>query len=484
MNIVEQKENRTQLRKLFEQTFGAAPDTVVALAGDGSDRRLFRLKNGSRSAVGVSNADRLENAAFLEFSRHFRRCGLPVPEIYAETGDRSCYLEEDLGDTNLFQLLARLRKPGAPFPQEAAAVYSKAVKLLPRFQITAGKTLDYKYCHPRAEFDRQSMMWDLNYFKYYFLRLAQIPFNEQKLEDDFNRFTQFLLGADRDYFLYRDFQSRNIMVRDAAEPWFVDYQGGRRGALQYDMASLLFDGKADLPHELREQLLDEYLQAAAELIEIEPEKFRLHYYGFVHIRIMQALGAYGLRGFYEKKVHFLHSIPYAVRNLEYLLRKAKLPVELPELRAVFERIAGSSYLRNFGAASPGLTVRIQSFSFKKGLPPDQRGHGGGFTFDCRALPNPGRYPQYAQLTGQDPQVKEFMERDADVKRFLEHVFPLVEQSVENYRRRNFTDLAVSFGCTGGRHRSVFCAEALARRLREKYGVEIELEHAVIGGAGA
>jgi len=407
-----------------------------------------------------------------------------VPEILAENADRTLYIEEDLGETNLFQLLTRLRKPCAQFPQEAAAVYRKVVKKLPQFQINAAKDLPYQYCYPRPEFDRQSMIWDLNYFKYFFLKLAKIPFGEQELEDDFNRFADFLSGAEREYFLYRDFQSRNIMVRENGEPWFVDYQGGRRGALQYDIASLLFDAKADLPFELREELLELYLDAVSEIMEIDREKFCQYYYGFVYIRIMQAMGAYGLRGFYEKKTHFLQSIPYAIRNLEYLLRKAQLPIELPALTEAFNAITRSSYLRQFGTASPGLRVRIQSFSFRRGMPLDTRGHGGGFIFDCRALPNPGRYPQYATLTGRDAPVIEFLAKEPDVAVFLEHIFALAGQSVENYRKRNFTDLSVAFGCTGGRHRSVYCAENLARHLRAKYGVEVELEHNIIGAGTA
>ncbi|MDD2772963.1 MAG: RNase adapter RapZ [Elusimicrobiales bacterium] len=469
------------LKELFLKTYGE-PASAAALPGDGSDRKLFRLAGAGRSVIGAVNADAKENAAFISFSRHFRKCGLPVPEIYAEDLQKGIYLEEDLGYANLFQLLTKLRAAGAPrsalFPREALEVYRKAVKLLPKFQIDAGQTLDYSKCYPRAEFDRQSMMWDLNYFKYYFLRLAKIPFNEQALEDDFNRFTDFLLEAQSGYFLYRDFQSRNIMVREG-EPWFIDYQGGRRGALQYDIASLLFDAKADIPFDIREELLELYLDTAAGMIKIDREKFRAHYYGYVYIRIMQAMGAYGLRGFYEKKLHFLQSIPYAVKNLEYLSRKAKLPLELPAFDGVWRNIIASSYLRQFGAARPGLTVRVQSFSYRVGLPRDDKGHGGGFVFDCRALPNPGRCAEYAPFTGMDAPVIKFLAGEPEAARFLKNVRALTGQSVENYRKRNFTDLLVSFGCTGGRHRSVYCAETLAKHLREKYDVEVEITHAAL-----
>ena len=462
------------LKVLFESRFGQPVQSVASLKGDASDRKLFRLSAASQTAIGVVNPNVQENRAFLEFSRHFRKCGLPVPEIYAEDLDRGMYLEEDLGDTTLFQFLTANHAEGG-LSNETLTLYRKVVKLLPRFQIEAGRTLNYDVCYPRSSFDKQSMMWDLNYFKYYFLRLAKIPFSEQALEDDFERFTEFLLEAERGYFLYRDFQSRNIMVRDGG-PFFIDYQGGRRGALQYDVASLLFDAKADLPVEVRDELLERYLEAASKLEPIDRTAFLTYYPGFVYIRIMQAMGAYGLRGFYERKHHFLASIPYAIRNLEYLLRTAELRVELPELTQVWRRLVASSSLRQFGTASLKLTVRIQSFSYTDGVPTDEKGHGGGYAFDCRALPNPGRFEQYAKLTGRDDSVIAFLENEPAVRDFLGHVFALIDQTVENYQTRNFTDLIVAFGCTGGQHRSVYCAERLAKHLREKFQVNVEVRH--------
>lgn len=462
------------LRLLFESRFGEPVERVTPLKGDASDRRLFRLSAASRRAVGVVSSDGQENRAFLEFSRHFRKHGLPVPEIYAEDLERGMYLEEDLGDTTLFQFLTSSRTGDALSP-EALSLYRQVIALLPRFQIEAGQSLSYGVCYPRGNFDRQSMLWDLNYFKYYFLRLAKIPFSEQALEEDFDRLAEFLLQAERRFFLYRDFQSRNIMVRDGG-PWFIDYQGGRRGALQYDVASLLFDAKADLPVEVRDELVLRYLDAAAMLTPIDRTAFLTYYPGFVYIRIMQAMGAYGLRGFYERKHHFLASIPYAIRNLEYLLRTAELPVPLPELTQVWRRLVASSVLRQFGTASLKLTVRIQSFSYPDGLPADEKGHGGGYVFDCRALPNPGRSEQYATLTGRDDAVIVFLENEPAVRAFLGHVFALIDQTVENYQTRNFTDLLVTFGCTGGRHRSVYCAERLAHHLREQFPVNVEVRH--------
>jgi aminoglycoside/choline kinase family phosphotransferase len=462
------------LRELFGRRFGEAVTRLVPLRADGSDRKLFRLASPTRTAIGVANTDQHENRAFLEFSRHFKKCGLPVPEIYADDPDADVYLEEDLGDTTLFQFLTAQRTDDG-LSGETIALYRRTVEMLPRFQIEAGRTINYQACYPRFSFDRQSMRWDLNYFKYYFLRLAKIPFNEQALEDDFERFTDFLLAADRQFFLYRDFQSRNIMIRDG-QPFFIDYQGGRQGALQYDLASLLFDAKADLPFALRDELLQGYLEAASRLVPLNRDAFLAYYPGFVYIRIMQAMGAYGLRGFYERKPQFLASIPYAVRNLEFLLRTTELPVEIPELTQVWHRLAASSALRQFGTASLKLTVRIQSFSYKDGTPADDKGHGGGFVFDCRSLPNPGRYPQYAHLTGRDETVIAFLRSEPAVREFLGHVGALIGGAVENYQSRNFTDLLVAFGCTGGQHRSVYCAEWLAQHLRERFSIDVELRH--------
>lgn len=464
---------KESLKGLFMTRFNEPVESVVPLKGDASSRKLFRMKSGGRSVIGVVGPDRLENRAFLGFSRHFRSAGLPVPEIYAEDLAKGIYLEEDLGETTLFDFLTANRAQEG-FPESVTQAYRRVVEVLPKFQIAAGRPLDYGLCYPRGSFDKQSMIWDLNYFKYYFLRLAHVPFNEQKLEDDFEHFTDFLLGADREFFLYRDFQSRNVMLRDGS-PWFIDYQGGRKGALQYDVASLLFDAKADIPQGARKDLLDFYLRSASELIAIDRAEFLKYYPGYVYIRIVQALGAYGLRGFYERKAHFLQSIPYAVRNLEHLLRTTELPVKLPELMRVFRRLVASSALRQFGEAKLKLTVRVESFSYRSGLPSDERGHGGGYVFDCRALPNPGRHERYSKLSGQDEEVMEFLGKEPAVKKFLTHVCGLIEQSVENYQSRNFTDILVAFGCTGGLHRSVFCAERLAERLRKK-GVPVELIH--------
>jgi aminoglycoside/choline kinase family phosphotransferase len=464
------------LKKLFEQHFRSPVEQVRPLQGQlgGSGRKIIRLAAEKVSAIGILYDVREENAAFLEFSRHFRRHGLPVPEIYAEDLDHGAYLEEDLGDTSLFEFLSQHRT-GENIAPPVVEAYRKVIATLPRFQVETGRDLNYKLCYPRDSFDRQSIAWDLNYFKYYFLRLAGIPFSEQALEDDFGRLTDFLLSAPRDYFLYRDFQSRNIMLRDG-QPYFLDYQGGRKGALQYDVASLLYDAKADLPPELRQQLLDHYLDTLAGFVEVEREEFLQHYYAYVYIRIMQALGAYGFRGFYERKVHFLQSVPYALKNLRWLLHNVALPIALPTLTAAFHSMLASEKLQGLASDADNLVVRISSFSFHRGLPKDESGNGGGFVFDGRSLPNPGRKERFKLLTGRDAPVIDYLNQQESVHQFLASVMSLVDASVHSYQRRGFKHLMVSFGCTGGQHRSVYLAEQVAKRLRERTAVEVILQH--------
>ena len=464
------------LKKLFEQHFHAPPARMQPVQGDlgGSGRKIIRLANDKDSAIGVLYGVREENVAFLEFSRHFRKHGLPVPEIYAEDLDRGAYLEEDLGDTTLFEFLSQNRD-GAHIAAPVVEVYRKVVAVLPRFQVEAGRDLNYSASYPCASFDRQSIAWDLNYFKYYFLRLAGIPFSEQRLENDFSRLTDFLLSAPRDYFLYRDFQSRNIMLRDG-QPFFVDYQGGRKGALQYDIASLLFDAKADLPPELRQRLLDAYLDRLSEFLDLDRDAFLHFYYAYVYARLLQALGAYGFRGFYERKTHFLQSVPYALKNLRWLLHNTKLPIELPTLMDAFQGMLASEKLSGLASEAQNLVVRIFSFSFHRGLPQDDTGNGGGFVFDGRSLPNPGREERFKSLTGKDAPVIEYLNQQESVHQFLAGVLSLVDASVDNYQQRGFKNLMVSFGCTGGQHRSVFLAEQLAKRLRIRNGLEVVVRH--------
>jgi aminoglycoside/choline kinase family phosphotransferase len=503
------------LKSLFEQHFHAPPERVQPLQGQlggsgrvivrlsrgeqnkarlsGGEQDKARLAGGGQSAIGILYDVREENVAFIEFSRHFRRHGLPVPEIYAEDLRHGAYLEQDLGDTTLFEFLVANRG-GENIAPAVVDTYIKVVQALPRFQVEAGRDLNYKVCYPRASFDRQSIAWDLNYFKYYFLRLAGIAFNEQALENDFSRLTRFLLTAPRDYFLYRDYQSRNVMLLNG-EPFFLDYQGGRKGALHYDIASLLYDAKADLPPALRQKLLDHYTDALRGMIGLERDAFMHHYYAFVYARIMQALGAYGFRGFYERKPHFLQSVPYAMKNLRWLLQNATLPIALPALTNAFQGIVDSQKLLVLvaegdrrrstdkpqpllpAAATDKLVARIFSFSFHRGGPPkDETGHGGGFVFDARSLPNPGREKRFQMLTGRDAPVIDYLRQHKSVDEYLKNAVALVDASISNYQSRGFKSLTASFGCTGGQHRSVYLAEQMAKHLRANPGVEVVLRH--------
>ncbi len=455
---------------LFCQWCGHTPTQHTDLPPSGSNRRYVRLSDGNVSAIGVYNADQKENEAFISFSQSLLSAGVNVPEIYGQQLAYGVYLQQDLGNETLYSLLTRVRKENdGQFTPELKDIYKKVLTSLALIQSKGTKAIDFSKCYPRSAFDRQSMMWDLQYFKYYFLKLSHIVFDEQALENDYNKLIDFLLEVPHDSFLYRDFQSRNIMIVDN-EPWFIDYQGGRRGALHYDVASLLYDAKADIPQPIRDELLQHYIKQTGD------EMFETHYYGYVLIRIMQAMGAYGYRGFFEKKAHFLKSIPFALANMSSIIDNHPLPIDTPELMRVLNNITTSEQLLSIANTSK-LKVSVSSFSYKHGIPSDNSGNGGGFVFDCRALPNPGRYERYKQLTGRDQEVIDFF---ANVKEqmdaFITPIKQLVAMSVERYMERGFTNLAINFGCTGGQHRSVFCAEQIAQWLKQTYDIEVVLKH--------
>ena len=462
------------LLALFEQWAGERCIESHCLSGGGSNRHYYRLRSASRQCVGAIGESVRENEAFFTISRHLYDKGIPVPQIYAIDPTRRCYLQQDLGDETLYLHLFEKKRQGGGFDAEMLSLYKPALADLATIQI-AGRDLDFSVAFPRAEFDRRAMLWDLNYFKYYFLKLAYIPFDEERLENDFNNFIDFLLQADTSFFVYRDFQSRNIMIHDGTL-YYIDYQGGRRGAAQYDAASLLYSAKSDIPQPARTELLQYYLdkllgRSNPAPTPLQPTPFDkatwyAHFWGYVMIRIMQAMGAYGYRGYFERKPYFLESIPLAISNLRWVVENHPLPVDLPELqrvwRAIVDRAPTSPVLPS------SLTVRVGSFSYKQGIPDDPSGNGGGFIFDCRALPNPGRYPEYRQYTGKDNPVIEFLAKEPSVAAFLSNAKQLVAQSVDKYLERHFTHLEVHFGCTGGQHRSVYCAEQLSDWLRSNY----------------
>lgn len=455
------------LRNLAENYCNKICTEIEKIPQSGSARAYHRFYfNDSPSIIGVYNADIKENEAFFSFTYSFLKQQISVPEILFIDESRRYYLLQDLGNETLFSFLSTHRTDNG-IQDEVLSFYKLVLEQLPKLQLTSQKGLDFSVCYPRDAFDKQSMLWDLNYFKYYYLKLAQVHFDEQLLEDDFNSFIAFLSEADADYFMFRDFQSRNIMICDD-KPYFIDYQGGRKGALQYDLASLLYDGKADLPQEVRNSLYHYYLDQLSHYIKVDKTQFTSYYYGFVLIRIMQALGAYGYRGYYEKKAHFLQSIPYAIENIRYLLTHHTLPIKLPTLMEVLKKITTSEKINEVTFSSDLLTVSINSFSYKVGIPQDPSSNGGGFVFDCRALPNPGRYEEYRKYTGKDQMVKDFFAKHSEIDDFKASVFPLVEQSLRVYLDRKFTHLLINFGCTGGQHRSVYFTEWMAHEIQLKY----------------
>ncbi len=463
------------LKRLFKEKFAKPPLSVKALPLSGSARRYFRLSNGDISAIGTFNPDIRENIAFLEFSRHFLNKGLSVPEIFLVSEDKLYYLQQDLGDITLYDYANKVRH-GSEIPAELKNIYYNALKELIRFQIYGHEGLNYDVCTPRYVFDQQSMLWDLNYFKSFFLKMSGLPFDEQQLETDFLNFTNYLDAINKENFLYRDFQSRNILINNK-RLFFIDYQGGRRGAMQYDVASFLFEAKTDLPADFREELLDYYLDELSVLINIDRDIFRTHFYPFALIRVLQALGAYGFRGLVEKKAVFLQSIPLALKNLKYLIDKTGSSVKLPELKRISEEF---TFVKKFDLQIPSvpnvLTIRVFSFSYLKGIPDDLTGHGGGFVFDCRGIHNPGRYPEYSEMTGKDPEVEKFFEKKSEMKAFVKDVYSILNRHIDFYLKSKYLHMQVNFGCTGGIHRSVYAAERIAELLKQRKDVKVILRH--------
>ncbi|MFZ4400436.1 MAG: RapZ C-terminal domain-containing protein [Bacteroidales bacterium] len=464
---------KQRLIELFENWAKEKVISLYLLPASGSYRKYYRIKGLSKNCLGVYNQDQKENQAFITFSHHFLKHSLCVPEIFAQNQEDCIYLIQDFGDETLFERLQILKAQNAN-NEDIIQLYKKVIDELPKFQILAAQDIDFNKAYPRQQFDKQSMLWDLNYFKYYFLKLAQIPFDEQDLEEDFHMFSDFLLETETNYFLYRDFQSRNIMIYKD-QPYFIDYQGGRKGALQYDIASLLYDAKADLSYECREILLDYYLEKLSTYVKIDKDKFLAYYYGYVIIRILQAMGAYGFRGFYENKSIFLQSIPFALKNLKWILNNINLPLKIPTLLNTLSKLSEAEKIKAI-INTQNLIIKINSFSYKKQIPIDNSGNGGGFVFDCRALPNPGRLEVYKTLTGKDQEVIEFLEKKPIVNQFIEHIFNVISISVDNYLERGFNSLTINFGCTGGQHRSVYSAEKIAARIKEKYSLNCVIHH--------
>lgn len=464
--------SETALRTLYKEHTGHEATEVDELPSSGSNRRYFRLSSpeGGR-LIGVMGTIVQENDAFLHFDEHFASKGLPVPRVVAVSPDRMTYLQTDLGDTLLFQAIEKGRLTRVFSPEERELLV-KTIRLLPDFQFAGADGLDFTKCYPASDFDRRSIMWDLNYFKYCFLKATGLEFEEDRLEDDFCRMADVLMTSDANTFMYRDFQSRNVMVADG-QPWFIDFQGGRRGPFYYDVASFLWQAKANFPDSLRHELILEYIDSLRRYRNIDTARFLHTLRHFVLFRTLQVLGAYGFRGYFEKKPHFMQSVPFAIANLRALLHEPF--EEYPYLTSLLDRLVNMKQFTD-GLQKRQLTVRVLSFAYKKGIPADPTGNGGGFVFDCRAVNNPGKYERYKPFTGLDRQVIEFLETDGEILTFLDHCYALVDASVARYIERGFTNLSVAFGCTGGQHRSVYCAQHMAQHINKRFNVKVELLH--------
>jgi len=461
----------SSLKELFEHQTGTLPLTEVQLAMSGSNRKYYRLQNEKISLIGVVGTSVEENRAFIAMAKHFEKKGLPVPQCLVQSEDETMYLQEDLGDVVLFDYVVKGRKTGV-FSSDEKALLSRTMELLAKFQVIGAQGFDFSVCYPQPEFNKRSILWDLNYFKYCFLKSTGLDFQENKLEDDFDKLADVLLSSKTDTFMYRDFQSRNVMIKDK-QPYFIDFQGGRKGPLYYDVASFLWQAKAQYGNELRQDLLQTYIDSLKNYMNIDELEFRRILNHFVLFRLLQVLGAYGFRGYFEKKPHFLQSIPYALENLRGIMKNDFS--EFPYLVKVLNEMSELKQFQEVRLHKP-LVVTVYSFSYKKGIPNDASGNGGGFVFDCRAVNNPGKYERFSSLTGLDEPVIRFLEDDGEILKFLYNAYTLVDASVKRYKERGFTHLMVCFGCTGGQHRSVYSAQKMAEHISEKFGVQVDLIH--------
>ncbi len=461
-----------RLKSLFRTFYGTEPETIIKLPGAGSNRQYFRIHGKRKTVIGAIGDQQEENKAFISYTIAFMKKGLPVPQLITVNEDDTAYLLEDLGDKSLADILFK----ESEYAENGDVIrYLKmALSDLSDFQTIGHADLGYSVVFPTDSFDRQAIMWDLNYFKYCFLKPADIPFREELLEKDFFSLCGEIEALPSNFFMYRDFQSRNIMIKDD-ELRYIDYQGGRKGPRAYDVVSLLYQARADIPQKVRDMLLDYYIEINDGATGQSEEHFRYGYYRVVLLRTLQVLGAYGFRGLVESKLHFVKSIPFAVNNLRTILEKNELWGSLPHLQKVCEYIASDKrFLPDTN--KQGLTVHLCSFSYKNGYPVDPGLNGGGFAFDCRALPNPGRLPEYKHLTGMDQPVIEYLQRYNEVTAFVEDAWSLVAQAIDNYIDRGFNNISVAFGCTGGQHRSVYCAEQLKKRINEMYDVNMNFYH--------
>lgn len=466
-----------EISNFFEGWHNGEKAGIVTLRQAGSNRQYFRAKTADASYILTYNPGNItENNAFIEFARHFHKKQLHVPDILHVDDKKTMYLQTDFGDISLFDII---KQEG--FSERGKQLYKKAFDQLALLQVKGGEGLDYNNCIATKSFDKQAIYSDLLYFLYYFIRALDLPYDKNLLLNDFELLSSYLMQEEARYFMHRDCQSRNVMVKDE-EVYFIDFQGGMQGALQYDVASMLWQARAALPHEWKEELADYYFGAVNKLLgnRLVKKDFMDSYDGFVLIRMLQTLGAYGFRGLFERKPHFIASIPFALKQLRWFLENKKIPIRLPELQRALWQIVDDRIIRRYETVKAEkdtpLVVHINSFSYRKGIPEDKSGNGGGFVFDCRGILNPGRIEEYKKLTGRDKEVKEYLLHNTEMPAFLQHIQSIVDITVTDYIHRGFESLSVNFGCTGGQHRSVFAADSIALHLKEKFGVNVVLHH--------
>lgn len=495
-----------QLKQLFKEYSGQEAVSMEELTSSGSNRRYFRIKGGDISIIGVIGTCREENNAFISLSGHFLEKGLKVPHVLAVSGDGLRYIQEDLGDDQLYRMVSRGRESGEYSTYECRLL-CRAMEMLPHIQFKGAEDLDWSVCYPEPAFNERLVMFDLNYFKYCFLKPTDLDFHELKLEANFRLFAKDLVAEKYDSFMYRDFQARNVMLDAQGNPYFIDYQGGRKGPFYYDLASFLWQASAKYSHKLRRELIYHYYDSLKDYTEVPSVRHFVDRLSlFVLFRTLQVLGAYGLRGYFERKKHFIDSIPHAMQNLRELLKLNVFPypylmdvlrrmTELPQFTRIDQPAVnrtdgykttttnvyeanpqdGPATFSKYDGKGP-LVVKVFSFSYHKGIPADDSGNGGGYVFDCRSTHNPGRYEPYKKLTGLDEPVIRFLEDDGEILTFLDSVYKLADTHVSRYLQRGFTSLMFSFGCTGGQHRSVYAAQHLAEHIHQKYHVEVRVCH--------
>lgn len=456
---------------LFERYTSTIPVSFNELPSSGSNRRYFRLEGGGISLIGVKGTCKEENHAFIELSRHFTEKGIKVPKVLITAEDGMAYLQEDLGSSDLYSLVSSGRENGV-YSSSEREILCRAIEQLPKIQFEGADGLDFSVCYPEPAFNERMVSFDLNYFKYCFLKPTGLEFSEIRLENDFDALKADLMKDSHSGFMYRDFQARNVMIKDN-EPYFIDFQGGRRGPIYYDVASFVWQARSRFPEDLKLQLVKSYLRVLKSYINIDESEFYDKLRLFVLFRTIQVLGAYGFRGYFEKKPHFLASVPYALGNLRKLL--ANPFPDYPYLSEILIKLTEMPELNTITSDAP-LEVTVYSFAFKKGIPSDTSGNGGGYVFDCRSINNPGKYEHYRQFTGLDKEVISFLEDDGEILVFLDHVYSIVDAHVRRFIERKFTHLQVCFGCTGGQHRSVYSAEHLAKHLASKFDIKVRVVH--------